>query len=65
MKRKSNRHRQGQARFRCLIEIIRHHGLFKLLKADDARSIFIAARGPKTAWTPFTIEEFSAYLDTL
>lgn len=63
--RNKKRHRQGQARFRCLIEIIRHHGLFKPLKADDARSIFITATSPKTIWTPFTIEEFSAYLDTL
>ena len=63
--RNNKRHRQGQARFRCLIEIIRHYGLFKPLKAGDARSIFITATSPKTVWTPFTIEVFSDYLDKI
>lgn len=67
MKRKAKLHRQGQARFRSLIEVVHHYGLFEPLQADDARSVFLMASEPDKHFTEkgMTAEAFDAWLDAL
>ena len=59
MKRKTKFPRQGQSRFRCLIEVVRYFGLFRPLRPDDARNIFQMASEPHMHFSskPLTTKE--------
>jgi hypothetical protein len=52
MKFRSKSHVQGRIKFRSLIEVIRHQGLFKPLSPDDAKCVFLQTQFPDEQTSP-------------